>query len=174
MEICRIDWDLVLRLVQIIVPIGIAIFVYQVWHDQKGKEVVANEVKELLKNILEEITIVSMLRYETQKNMESINEKIERLNILTQVNMRSALFIGECLDEDGLKEIFEKYNTKSTDNYVLLRENALKVKSPKEYLQINNLSETKLNEFKQPTENVLNKISPYAIYRKKFKLNEFK
>ncbi|MDP7761101.1 hypothetical protein QWI77_13745, partial [Acinetobacter baumannii] len=102
MEACNLNWDLVIKFIQIIIPLGIALFVYHIWHEQKGKEVVANEVKELLKNILEEMTIISLLRYETQKDLKLIEEKIERLNNLTQINMRSALFIENCLHEKEL------------------------------------------------------------------------
>ncbi|MDN8242697.1 hypothetical protein [Acinetobacter baumannii] len=174
MEACNINWDLVIKCIQIITPLGIALFVYHIWHEQKGKEVVANEVKELLKNILEEMTIISLLRYETQKDLKLIEEKIERLNNLTQINMRSALFIENCLNEKELGMLFTNYNMVSTDTYVLLRNNSLKAKDPKEYMNLNIQSRINLDAYNKPTEAIIKKLSPFAIYTKKISLKKFK
>ncbi|AYX96299.1 hypothetical protein ACUTA3_18630 [Acinetobacter baumannii] len=174
MEACNLNWDLVIKFIQIIIPLGIALFVYHIWHEQKGKEVVANEVKELLKNILEEMTIISLLRYETQKDLKLIEEKIERLNNLTQINMRSALFIENCLHEKELGMLFTNYNMVSTDTYVLLRNNALKAKDPKEYMNFNIQSRINLDAYNKPTEAIIKKLSPFAIYTKKISLKKFK
>ncbi|HAW7017250.1 TPA: hypothetical protein JIR17_14035 [Acinetobacter baumannii] len=174
MEACNLNWDLVIKFIQIIIPLGIALFVYHIWHEQKGKEVVANEVKELLKNILEEMTIISLLRYETQKNISLIEEKIERLNNLTQINIRSILFIENCLHEKDLGTLFTNYNIVSTDTYVLLKYNTMKAKDPKEFMNFNIQSKNNLDEYIKPTEAIIKKLSPFAIYTKKISLKKFK
>lgn len=50
MEVCSFDWKLASEFVPLVTPIvsiGLAIYVYHIWHDQKGKEVIASECKNL-------------------------------------------------------------------------------------------------------------------------------
>ncbi len=43
MEFCTIDWN---EIIKILTPFIIAFVVYRIWHNQKGKEVVANLAKD--------------------------------------------------------------------------------------------------------------------------------
>ena len=51
MSLCTFNWELASKFVPLVTPIvsvALAIFVYRIWHKQKGKEVVANETKEFI------------------------------------------------------------------------------------------------------------------------------
>ena len=60
MEVCSFNWELASKFIPLvtgIITICVAVFVYHVWHKQKGKEVIANEAKEAIKELLELLNI---------------------------------------------------------------------------------------------------------------------
>ncbi len=83
MDVCSFDWSIIATYQDVMgtylgvaatiaSPIIVAVYIYKKWHDQKGKEVIANEAKEILK-IIEYLKNDYMYRY--GKIDSSINYK---------------------------------------------------------------------------------------------------
>lgn len=64
MDVCSWDWSIIATYQNVMEtylgvaatiasPIIVAVYIYNKWHDQKGKEVIANEAKKLLDNVNE-------------------------------------------------------------------------------------------------------------------------
>ncbi|MDV7389194.1 hypothetical protein R4446_16225 [Acinetobacter baumannii] len=78
---CTIDWDITYKFFQTILTIAIACVVYLLWHNQKGKEVISSEAKEVFKllelaasksqNIFEQMLIMA-----TQNKVPSEFDKV--------------------------------------------------------------------------------------------------
>lgn len=171
MEFCAINWN---ELIKILTPFIIAFVVYRVWHNQKGKEVIASETKDFIKNVLEEATIVSLLQFETQSSTELISEKIERLNVVSQNIFRSSLYLDSCLKEPNLIELLKNYTEKSNRVYILLRNCANNHKdNPFVYKKMVRENNDDLNLYNKALEKLIIEITPYSTFQKRFKLKKF-
>jgi hypothetical protein len=116
MDACSFDWELASKFIPLvtgIITIGVAGFVYYVWHKQKEKEVIANEAKD---------TILDMISIEKTNNKianllstsNPNNEVIEKLigeysNQCNELNHKLD-FIKEILNDDkNLENVFNKF-----------------------------------------------------------------
>ena len=96
MEFCTIDWN---EIIKILTPFIIAFVVYRIWHNQKGKEVVANLAKDSTINILEALTSLTILTFKPPNDIKNLEKLIDRFMELEHENFRSLAFLTECLDD---------------------------------------------------------------------------
>ncbi|MEG0181754.1 MAG: hypothetical protein RR657_07670 [Peptostreptococcaceae bacterium] len=86
MDACIIDWSAVAgftgAIATIASPIIVAIYLYKKWHDQKGKEVIANEANEILK-IVEDLKNDYMYRYGNMDSAINYEELFRREDLST-------------------------------------------------------------------------------------------
>ncbi|MBE9400447.1 hypothetical protein IQR32_03655 [Acinetobacter albensis] len=86
-----------------------ALYISNKWKSQKGGEVVANEAKQTIKDLLEIINIsYHMNSYSASPEM--IAEKYARFVILSEQILRSSLFINECIVIDNLNFKLNEFN----------------------------------------------------------------
>ncbi|MFW1942327.1 MULTISPECIES: hypothetical protein [unclassified Acinetobacter] len=81
MDFCNFNWDLVSRFVPLVTPavsIGIAFFVYRVWHIQKGKEVIAQEAKSIVESIYELNKVFFDLQNYNFEDFEDLKLKMKK------------------------------------------------------------------------------------------------
>lgn len=91
MDFCNFNWDLISRFVPLVTPtvsIGIAIFVYRLWHIQKAKEVIAQEAKSIIESLYElnkvffDIQNYNFVDFEDLKlKMKKFQSERENLNL---------------------------------------------------------------------------------------------
>lgn len=102
MEVCSFNWELASKFVPLVTPvvsIFLAIFVYRVWHTQKGKEVIANQAKESiiqltkLDNLHKEI-------FNGIRKEELDPKKIQEFNALHKEFSDSSTFLLSALRSD--------------------------------------------------------------------------
>ena len=93
MDVCSLDWSIIATYqgvmgtylgvaATIASPIIVAIYIYKKWHDQKGKEVIANEAKEILK-IVEELKNDYMYRYGNMDSLINYKELFSKEDLST-------------------------------------------------------------------------------------------
>jgi hypothetical protein len=93
MDVCNLDWSIIATYqgvmgtylgvaATIASPIIVAIYIYKKWHDQKGKEVIANEAKEILK-IVEELKNDYMYRYGNMDSLINYKELFSKEDLST-------------------------------------------------------------------------------------------
>ena len=114
-------YDVLKDALGLISPFVIAYVIYQIWHSQKGKEVVASEAKNLIKGLFEEAALISSLAYSIPKTQEDLIEKMDKLDVLIQNNLRSVLYIKECLHDLELQTALDNYQNRSPKMFALLR-----------------------------------------------------
>ncbi|AMM30262.1 hypothetical protein [Acinetobacter pittii] len=102
MEVCSFNWELASKFVPLVTPIisiGLAIFVYRIWHKQKGKEVIANEAKEFIIKLAElqslQMEVISSIN---KKRFDK--EKFEKFKDVKKELSDSAVFIGFALGKN--------------------------------------------------------------------------
>ncbi|HCK7400267.1 TPA: hypothetical protein N0X38_002529 [Acinetobacter baumannii] len=167
---CSIDWN---ELFKLVTPFIITFLVYNFWHRQKSKEVVANEVKDLLKSVLEEASVVALLKFETQLNMDLIKAKIERLDSLNQTIFRSTLFIKLCIKDSNLEKLLESYTSNSNNLFIKFKRNLLNVAGPINYKDSLSLYADEYSAYTKSLEKVIAELAPYSTYKKKLKIPDF-
>jgi len=176
MEVCSFNWELASKFIPLvtgIITIGVAGFVYHVWHKQKGKEVIANEAKEAIKELLELLNIhmklINKIRISCDIDVtvhEKINEKMESL-------YRKLYFIESCMEIENLNEYITKSQIfiKKIDETIDTLHNYKKVNSAdmaierEKYISI--LIEYS-GSYYNYSDLILDTIKPYALYKKKY------
>ncbi len=100
-------------------PYILAIFALILWHCQKGKEVIANEAKNIILKIIEveklNNSISNKIAYMNEKTIiESIKEEIKDFQSKTDNLHKDFDFIYEILKNKDIKVILNKYLAQST------------------------------------------------------------
>ena len=99
MSLCTFNWELASKFVPLVTPIvsvALAIFVYRIWHKQKGKEVVANETKEFIIKLAK----LQSLQMEVIKSTKAENFNKESFKIVKKEISDSAIFLGFALEKN--------------------------------------------------------------------------
>ncbi|HCA5020459.1 hypothetical protein [Acinetobacter baumannii] len=170
MDLCSLNLN---ELFKVVTPFIIALVVYNFWHRQKSKEVLANEFKELLKNILEEAYLSSMLKIENQTSLDVIKEKIERLETLNQIIFRNSLFIQVCINDTKVDNVLKNYTTNSKVLISILKRKLFKCSGPFNYKESLISHEEDFDKYTNSVDDIIDVIAPYSLYKKKFKIHNF-
>lgn len=72
-------YDVLKDALGLVSPFAIAYIIYQIWHSQKGKEVVASEARELIKDYLEYTTHLAKLLHATPKIHDELVSEVEKV-----------------------------------------------------------------------------------------------
>ncbi|MCH7394200.1 hypothetical protein MMP66_07885 [Acinetobacter dispersus] len=107
---CTIDWGLLFKLLQIVVPIGIAISVYLVWHKQKEKEVIAVEAKSIIMEMFELNKIFSDLYNHNYTTTEELIEKMKSFKAQRWFLIAKLSFLRNCISNKKFKEWVNDFN----------------------------------------------------------------
>lgn len=113
MDVCSWDWGAIAgftgAVATIASPIIVAVYLYNQWHDQKGKEVIANEAKTLFYEVCEfHKHIDYLINYEvTDKGLINAFNKIE--NLIIDINNK-ILFLEENVDNKNLESYRRSVN----------------------------------------------------------------
>ncbi|WP_327858640.1 hypothetical protein [Acinetobacter guillouiae] len=166
MNFCAIDWN---ELIKILTPFIITFAVYRVWHNQKGKEVVANTAKEAITDLLEEIATITLIAFKEPNDHNAIKEELVKFNRLTLKTFRSLAFLSECLNDEELEKLLDNYNKQSGNMKIIIR--VQPNLSDNESLEKFTITKSDYEEFTGSIEKLIKKIKPYATYKKRFKFN---
>lgn len=165
MDFCAIDWN---ELIKIVTPFVIAFAVYHVWHNQKGKEVIANEARELIKDLLEYITCLIRLTHVVPRTYEELVEEVNQIKTLKLKIFRSVHYFDECMKDESLEKILSEYFDKDSlvEEKMMFMSRNLVLTSFKKDLT---LTEDKIKELVKVGEKLIVELKPYSIYKKRFK-----
>ncbi len=109
MDLFVVDWKAITPILAALIASGTALCISNKWSGQKGAEVVADEAKQTIKDLLEIINISYNMNSYTA-SPELIEEKIKRFELLSEQILRSSLFIVECTLNDDLKKELDSFN----------------------------------------------------------------
>lgn len=175
MDACSFNWELASKfvpLVTAIVSILIACFVYWAWHQQKGKEVIANEAKEAIKDFLELGNKISNIN-QMLDHKEIDEDIIVRIKYIYEESNRRLLFLVNSIEIKNLKKnMFDLHveNNKLFNRLDLIH--MLKKDYNKEEYKIdpNLINETREIARKSYglVWDIVYILKPYALYKTKF------
>lgn len=109
MDLCVVDWKAITPLVASLFAACVALYISNKWNKQKGSEVIANEAKQTIKDLLEIINISFHMNSHTA-SPESIAEKFKEFEILSGQILRNSLFIDECIVINDFNSLLTKFN----------------------------------------------------------------
>lgn len=166
MDLCVVDWGAVATIVAALIASFTAIYIYFQWKNQKGAEVIANEAKQNIQDILEIIKVISLIR---QKSFDSERSKnFGDFNRLYESVVRSSLYIDDCVEiKDFKKSIDEFFDCclKFKRFESLYRHHAQDSKFIEHV-------DGEINVIQIKGVNIVNTLIPYSIYQKKFKFRK--
>ncbi|CEI50780.1 hypothetical protein [Acinetobacter bereziniae] len=114
MDFCNYNWDLISRFVPLVTPtvsIGIAFFVYKVWHIQKGKEVIAQEAKSIIESIYELNKVFFDLQNYNFEDFEDMKLKMKKFKSERDNLTLKLTFIRNSLDNKiKFNQIIDKFD----------------------------------------------------------------
>lgn len=149
-------------------PFVIAYIIYHIWHAQKGKEVIAFEAREIIKNFLEYIVALGKLSHLPPKIHEELVSEVENLKRLKSQVIRGLHYFTECMEDKKL----EKYVDEYVDKEALLEQemNFMSRKlGPIQFKKDIQAAEHQIEEVLNSAEKVISEIKPYSTYQKRFK-----
>ena len=164
MEFCIIEWN---ELIKILTPFILAFIVYRVWHNQKGKEVVANLAKGSTINILEALTSLTILTFKPPNDIRNLEKLIDRFMELEHENFRSLAFLTECLDDKEIHEYVKQHNRIS--GKIAIRFDLFSDPISHENFKDNPIPESLCREYGEVCEKIIDELKLYSTYRKTFK-----
>lgn len=164
MEFCTIDWN---EIIKILTPFIIAFVVYRIWHNQKGKEVVANLAKDSTINILEALTSLTILTFKPPNDIKNLEKVIDRFMELEHLNFRNLAFLTECLDDNEINEHVKRYNKIS--GKIAIRFDLFSDPICHDSFTTNPIPESLCREYGEVCEKLIDDLKLYSTYRKAFK-----
>lgn len=176
MEVCSFDWELASKfipLITAIISIFIAGFVYWAWHNQKGKEVIANEAKEAIKEFLEFGSKINKTNQNLDLNEVDLDH-ISRLKYIYEESNKRLLFLVNSIEIPYLKKTMFDFHV---ENHQLFSRLELIHVLKKEYVDEQHQIDPKLiDETRQLISKsycsmlkIVDLLRPYALYKTKFK-----
>ena len=164
MEFCIVEWN---ELIKILTPFILAFIVYRVWHNQKGKEVIANLAKDATINILEAITSLTILTFKPPNDLKKLEKLIDRFTELEHQNFRSLAFLTECMDDKELIELIKKQNQIS--GKIAQKFDVFSDPIKPEEFKNNPIPESLCREYGEICGKIIDELKLYSTYRKTFK-----
>ncbi|MHA3068777.1 hypothetical protein ACX1N4_07330, partial [Acinetobacter sp. ANC 3789] len=101
MDICSFDFNLASKFIPLITPI-VAIYIFKKWKKQKGSEVIANESKEAIKDLLELSVINFNIVFGGSKSRAELESKLSKFKEISEKAHRAMLFLNTDKDIDKL------------------------------------------------------------------------
>lgn len=167
MNFCAIDWN---ELIKILTPFVIAFCVYQIWHNQKGKEVIANAAKECILDIFSLMTSNVLIQLSTTRNDKDFEEVLLDFKKVNVKNIKELSFIMSSIDNEELKKAQEKHTENCGKVMKFIR--AYNTFTDKNQPIEAYLSSKDFSDFQQSSKDLIDCLKPYAIYSTKFKFRK--
>lgn len=153
-----------LEIIKLFSPFLIVFIVYKVWHNQKGKEVVANLAQSSIMDLLEELSQIMLITEKIPKSPTLLEEELTKFRLLTQKSLRSILFVSACSNDETLEKTMDEYNSVCGRINIFLDT----LESPinlGEFEQSEFCNDIK-DEFAKKAEELIHKLMPYAVFKK--------
>lgn len=174
---CVVDWELASKFVPLItaiISICIAGFVYWAWHEQKGKEVIANEAKEAIKDFLELGNKISNINQMLDKN-ETDGDTILRIKYIYEESNKRLLFLVNSIEIEKLKKIMFDLHVSNYQLFsrldIIYKLNNKNYDREKYKIDPNLINETRelIRKSYGLVWDIVYILKPYALYKTKFK-----
>ncbi|MGN2486150.1 hypothetical protein [Acinetobacter calcoaceticus] len=144
MDYCSFNLDILIKVLQLLVPIFITGFVYYIWHKQKSKELLSLEAKNLIMEFFELNKIFHDLQKLNFDNVKDMQLRIREFNSHKVKVLAKLTFLQNCLGNIDFKNnvdlfkgeiwkvsfIYEAY-FENEDNYAVTRFEVDKALQPK-------------------------------------------
>lgn len=166
MNFCSVDWN---EVIKILTPFIIAFGVYRVWHNQKGKEVIAITAKELIIDVLEEFASITLIAHKLQNDPDVFQEEVKRFNSLSIKAFREAAFLTSCLADQNLEDLSNNHNKQTGSMHKIIRQQLEPFTS--DAVRDFSISPESYDEYANSIQNLINALKPYATYKKRFNFN---
>lgn len=171
MNYCYFDWNLASKFIPFItslITIIIALFVYHYWHKQKAKEVMANEAKQCIKDLLEMIKIINYFKVGKYKIVQEQELEFSKFKVLFEQTIINIMYIDDCVKIKNLRE--NKFDfSKAGNAFIKLKSNNSADFDNSKFLS--QLDEH-VQEFGVKGMNIVNLLKPYSLYRETFKFKD--
>lgn len=158
MDLCVVDWRAVATLLASLIASSTALYISNKWKGQKGGEVVANEAKQTIKDLLEIIRIVG---YITSDNTtpEQHSDYFKAFKSLYESVVRSSLYIDNCVEIEGFKDQMNEFFEHCRSLLWVDSEYKENFKKKSGYIGSTGIT-------------MVNILIPYSIYQEKFKFRK--
>lgn len=181
MDVCSWDWGAIgsfvgagATLIGAVIASRVAWCISKQWKDQKGSEVIANETKELIKDITQSISLLGNIIYDdtnsTIKNENIISNflNIKRLDLEIH---RKIYFIENTIIFYNLDKIYKDFNILNSS---IIDSLGYRIDNNdfKEYERYRPLLEEKYIKLCDLSDNLIIKLSPLSLYREEIKFKE--
>ncbi|MBU3083143.1 hypothetical protein [Acinetobacter seifertii] len=160
---CGIIKDYVVPIISALIPSIVAWLIYRGWNNQKGTEVIANEAKQNIKDLLEIINISYNMNSYTA-SPELVAEKFKRFELLSEQILRSSLFINECIVIDDFYSLLNKFNELCWD----VKDIGLESDPVRNHKDFKNKLSGKVGYIGSTGMHMVKILTPYSTYQKNF------
>jgi hypothetical protein len=180
MNVCNWDWGAIGSIAGAIATFtgaGVALYISRQWREQKASEIIAKDSKDLIENIIKNISTLgeiiykdtsSIIRNENVINSFLICKKLD-LEIHSKIYSIDNLIIIDNLDNlDNLYKSFNDQNLSILDNL----EFRIEKDDFKEYERYRPLLIEKHKALTKIGEEIMNKLSLYSIHQENLKLKK--
>lgn len=166
MDLCVVDWGAVATIAAALIASFTAIYIYFQWKNQKGAEVIANEAKQNIQDILEIIKVISLIR---QKSFDSERSKnFGDFNRLYESVVRSSLYIDDCVEIKDFKKSIDEF----FDCCLKFKRFESQYRHHAQESKFIEHVDGEINVIQIKGVNIVNTLIPYSIYQKKFKFRK--
>lgn len=144
MDLCVLDWKAFTPIVASLIASGTALWISNKWNKQKGGEVVANESKQVIKDLLEMVKILNFIKSDMYERKDKEIE-FKKFKVLYDSTVIGILYMDDCIIVDGLKLKLKDLTNAG---------NEIKIRNDLSY--VSNFSVSAIN--------LVNLLNPYSIY----------
>lgn len=166
MEICSFDFDLASKFIPLITPI-VAIYIFKKWNKQKGSEVIANESKEAIKDLLELSVINLNIVFEGSRSNVELESKLLKFKEISEKAHRAMLFLNTERNVEKLDSLLPDYFIYKESVYHPIK-NVVSCSDGIQVVQFLQLEGTKQNTLRlhECIDKLISILYPYSVYKK--------
>ncbi|MDO6643820.1 MULTISPECIES: hypothetical protein [Acinetobacter] len=166
MDICSFDFNLASKFIPLVTPI-VAICIFKKWKKQKGSEVIANESKEAIKDLLELSVINLNIVYEGSKSKTELESKLSRFKEVSEKAHRAMLFLNTDQNVVKLGQLLPEYFINKESVYHPIK-NVVGCSDEMQIVEFIQLEGTKQNTLRlnKCIDKLITILYPYSIYKK--------
>ncbi|MDM1736670.1 hypothetical protein HX112_08940 [Acinetobacter towneri] len=154
MDLCVVDWKAITPICAALIASGTALYISNKWNKQKGAEVLAGEIKNSIKDILEIIKIVHNLS-KNDITSEQYSEYFNTFKSLCESVLRSSSYIETCVEIDGFKAQMDEF-FKHCYELIWGKSDVKSFSDKSKYIRMTGIT-------------LIITLTPYSIYQEKFK-----
>ncbi|MGQ1276548.1 hypothetical protein [Acinetobacter baumannii] len=171
MEFCSLDWGAIAGFAGVgatIIAARVAWNISEEWKNQKGSEVIAEEAKEVIKLLLDNIFNSTALINNVGLNSNIDQERFIFLRDQSNEIIRRTLFIDACVYIEGLRDSIDNYNR---NNKVILNNLHTMIYesfTDEQFIILKVDQELRDKAHSQYCFELIKRLQPYALYRHKF------